>query len=518
MITPKDYQTDSAYKLSGIINDFKGAVLHSDEGTGKTLTACMVCEISSFKKILWVCPAKVILNTRKKINDYKEIGLESDIELISYDKFANPNFSLFKYDFIIFDECQHLINWNAKYTQRFVRIRKKFLAMSATPVFKSVLDFAYVIRKTGAFGSMSMDQFKIKFFGAVPSQFGNRLETGDFQNKEEFFTHANRAMVSLTQAQAGFTAKAHMDIVTLEGTYEIPEDITQSTRCKVECGLNKAEQAADYIHNYMEATHSNALILCHFHETAELVNKRLMKFGIKATLALTKESVAKAFENEDYYIITTLGLTSSGFDANYMNHVFMVESTYSYLQDRQSIRRCLRLGKESDISVEYFALKNEIPLMQSLNRKYLEDFQINDKEEHSKFGPSSLAILEKCPGSYWLPNYQSFEYAYAAFKGTKAHEGMETYIENPDLPVPHIVREECGGLIQYARDIQRRGGMSACETKVAAPSVRDDFHGTVDFCVTMMIALKVMTVIDYKSGRRGVKGSPTIFNYLHMPL
>ena len=144
----------------------------------------------------------------------------------------------------------------------------------------------------------------------------------------------------------------------------------------------------------------------------------------------------------------------------------------------------------------YYHVENEIPLMKSLNRMYLEDFQRKNREEHSKFGPSSLAGLEKCPGSYWMENYQSFEYAYSAFKGHKAHEGMEVYIKNRDLVPPRVFVEECGALIQYARRVQDNGDAWGCEDRIGAQQYRR-FFGTVDFWHYNK-SNKIFTVVDLK--------------------
>ena len=147
--------------------------------------------------------------------------------------------------------------------------------------------------------------------------------------------------------------------------------------------------------------------------------------------------------------------------------------------------------------------------MKSLNRKYLEDYRRKNREEHSKFGPSSLAGLEKCPGAYWMENYQSFEYAYSAFKGHKAHEGMERYIKDIYLTPPKIVVKECGAMIQYARRVQRNEEMWGCEERVSDPTIREDFFGTVDFWHYSKLN-ETLTVVDLKSGRWSVDAKNNI--------
>ena len=500
MMTPDGYQEEAAYKLSGILSDYNGAILQMDEGLGKTITGALTCDLGAFSKVLWVCPAASRPNTMKKLKALKEIGIDADFSVISYDKFGNPRTVINTYDLIIFDECHYLRNWSASYTKRFTRLRQKFLAMSATPEFKSIMDCTYVIRKTGAFGKMSADAFKVKYFGAVPSNYGRHLVVGDFQNKEEFFTYADRTKITITHESAGIgMGKADIDLQLLEGTYKLPKDITESTACRIHCGKLKVAEACERIAKRWRG--EPVLILTQFHDVAMEAFK-LLKI-LRPVLALDAKQVGKAFESQEPVIITTGGLTKSGFDANYIDNVHIIESSYSFLQDRQSIRRCLRRGKKHDINVVYYHLENEIPLMKSLNRRYLEDYRRKNKEEHSKFGPSSLAGLEKCPGSYWMENYQSFEYAYSAFKGHKAHEGMEVYIKNRLIDPPRVVVEECGALIQYARRMQERGDDWGCEDRVSYAEIRADFFGTVDFW-HFDRHNKILTVVDLKSGRWSV--------------
>ena len=503
---PDGFQEEAAYKLAGILSDYSGAILQADEGLGKTLMAALTCDLGLFSKVLWVCPAASRNDTIKKLEDLKEIGVEAEFNVISYHKFGNPRTVVNTYDLIIFDECHYLRNWGNSYTKRFVRIRQKFLAMSATPVFKSVLDLTYVIRKTGAFGKLSSDAFKVKYFGAVPSNFGNHLTVGEFQNKEEFFTYADRTRIEITHESAGIgMGKADIKLQLLEGTYKLPKDITESTECRVHCGkLKVADACEDILRNWRGQP---MLILTQFHDVAEEAMK-LLKL-MRPVLALDAKQVGKVFESQKPVIITTGGLTKSGFDANYIDDIAIIESSYSFLQDRQSIRRCLRRGKKHDIRVTYYHLENEIPLMKSLNRRYLEDYRRKNREAHSKFGPSSLAGLEKCPGSYWMENYQSFEYAYSAFKGHKAHEGMERYIKNRDLVPPKIVAKECGALIQYARRVQDRGDEWGCEARVSDTTIREDFFGTVDFWHYNK-PNRTLTVVDLKSGRWSVDAKKNI--------
>ena len=388
--------------LDDILRRYKGAVLRGEEGTGKTLMASTIAE--SYEKVLWVCPAGVIKDIRAKIDEYK---LDVDIDLISYHGFGNVNKisakDMKQYDFMIFDECHNLRNYKASWTTRFVRLRgpQQYLFLSGTPLLKSPMDFMYVLRKCGLWAGKSTNDFKIRYFGATPSKFGDFLDIGEFQNATCFQTQVDKvtALIKHKDIDSNMpNMNLHFEMV--EGDYEKPKDITKETTVRKEYGLRKVPQVAERIRAIRRENMGSkvSITLCHFHETAKGIHRE-----IGGTLALTPKGVSQAIESAKFnggHIVTTLGLTSSSYNFNECNTVFIVESTYSFPLDRQSINRCRRIGKTDEVDVYYFAYAGEAPLLKSFQRKYLTESIGN----HAKMGPSKLARLEKCPGSYWLPD------------------------------------------------------------------------------------------------------------------
>ena len=368
-------------RLFRIINTpgFRGAVLRGDEGTGKTIIAYRVAYLMRpHGRTLYVTPA----GARKDIeNKLKQYGGDELIDVISYHKFKSvhkmPAAEIAKYALIIFDECHNLRKYSNGATRRMISLggKKKFLFMSGTPMVKCESDFLYVLRKCGVWKGKSMRAIKVRYFNALPSYFGNFLELGEFQNEEEFYDHASQVTVELSHKDVDpdipdFKIK---DII-VPGTPKPFTCIEEETATRLENGLKKVPHCAEHIIIAAYVFDGPILALTHFHEVAEELGKKINRKPV-----LTKEGVFKAFEElrtgKRKILITTLGLTQSSLDLNECNHVFLVESTYSFATDRQSIRRCQRIGKRDIVNVYYMRMEDERPVDISMSRKHLTEMR-----------------------------------------------------------------------------------------------------------------------------------------------
>ena len=502
-------QREAVLKLVHILNEYPGAILRADEGTGKTIMAAQLASILD-KKTLFVGNAFAKKDVEKKLEQYTEWGIEADITCVSYHAFGNINkINPNDYEFIIFDECHMLRNWTNNWTQRFVRLRnKQFLFMSGTPMIKSPKDFMYVARKCGIFEG-STDDFKRKYFGAKPSHFGNFLELGEFQNEVDFQVRLDKVCVELTHRQLD---KSIPDLIPahylLEGEYVKPESIKEETQKRLEAGLSKVAQACRIIR---EEKKERSLILCYFHDTAKAVAENL---GVKASL--TGEAVYKAIEDSKRnggHVVATLGLTQSSFDFNECDTVYLVESNYSYPLDRQSIRRCQRVGKRNKVDVKYFVLEGEQSLITSWKRHYL-----TRRFDGKTFSPSQLAIWEKCPGSYWLEEEDKPEFLIkAATKGTHNHRALELCLKNPGVEIPDSVDPIVQGCIEHCRKLMEENVMHGVESKVTDPSIDHRLRGMVDFWAYDTCD-NHLTVIDYKNGKTpvSVEDNLQLLTYAHL--
>ena len=355
-----------------------------------------------------------------------------------------------------------------------------------------------------------MERIKIKYFDAKRSRYGDFLELGEFQNGEDFQAHLDQVSYDIKQEDADSAIPVpsfHSQVIDKD--YPVPKDITEETACRLEAGLMKVPEAAEYIeHEIFNHNKKTSLVLCHFHEVAEALAKRL-----RFPVALNSKDVSKEFKRlakEGGCLITTLGLTDSNLDLNECDNVYMVESTYTAMQDRQSIRRCLRLGKRTVVDVTYFMLKGELPLAKSMSRLYLGS---SLKPANSSMGPSSLKRLEMCPGSYWIPKEDDNKFEGAAYFGTLAHSALERCLINPDIEISNAYSGPLTFAIEYCRS--RLDKQHGIEDKVDLMSIHPEMYGTCDFWVYDDGHLEVY---DYKNGvqRIPVKDNLQLLAYAAM--
>ena len=185
--------------------------------------------------------------------------------------------------------------------------------------------------------------------------------------------------------------------------------------------------------------------------------------------------------------------------------MYLAESTYSFPQDRQSIRRCYRIGKQNDLHVKYFTLEGERPIITSLTRKYLTD----RLQDHSRMGPSSLSVLEKCPGSFWLPDTSDrMDYIEeASTKGDRHHKALEELAKDTDAIIPEHFPIDIRAAVGHYRKTLEGADKFGFEERVSAPSFHEELWGTCDF-----YAYKndVLYIIDYKSGKKQIKAEDNL--------
>ena len=492
------WQEKAAYSLNHLLNNGPGAILRGECGLGKTYIAGKLVLIRGLKSVLWVAPAFALPDLKEKVTELG-LGVEDRITFMSYNVFREGNVNLNDHDFYIFDECHTLRHWKAAVTRQFSRVasRRPHLSISATPTIQHELDFLYVLRRAGAFHGMSIPEIKIKFFQAEPSRFHEGLNTYDLVRKDEFYSEVNKKVYDLRWADVVDDApKIIPTILPLPIVCTPFKSLKEETKASVIDGVRKVSAGCKHILKFTE-DNPNCLILTKYHATAREIERMLTKNKVKSYLGLSAKAVGKIcgqFELGEYSgpIVTTLGLTRSSFDLNSVSNILIVESSYSYNLDIQSIMRCRRLGKTEDVKVSYLAFRDDRAVRKVLNRLNLN--QVSNKTTHSKFGPSSLSLLKTCPGAYWMDDTSSFIYAGHAWLGKQHHHDVETFIKDDELPIPKGNTEK---VIAWGRQLKAEGWEVHSELWMEDPSIRHDFNGTAD-----IVAVKgdELIVGDYKNG------------------
>ena len=494
-----NFQQKAVATLKQMLKEHNGVILRADEGLGKTIMAYNI--IPKGEAALLVAPAKAVKDIQQKLTSYAA----DNIDVISYHAFGNTfdsgisNAQLRRYNYVIFDECHYLRNYTASWTQRFVRLRsfgRKFLFMSATPLIKSPRDYVYVLRKTGIYGSMTTTEFYERYFDAKKSRYGDFLEFGPFRNKEDFRAHLERVSIDICQEDvAPYMPGILFNFIELNYPYAVAKKIQEETQVRLKNGLAKVAA-----YDPMKRT-TFGLYLCHFHEVGKALAKKL-NIPFASTHKQVQDCIKQFNKEKLPGFVTTLGLTNSSLDFNKCNVVTMFESNYSWALDRQSFKRCYRLGKKEPLHVHYVHNLFERPLLTAIKNKA--NLEMNpDAPAHSKLGPSSLALLEQCPGSYWIDDHSPNPHLGAAAVGTLLHDSAEHLINNPHIPIPDVYKDTIANYVEHCRGLAELAEACGAEQRLSfkdpALSIGDQrVEGTVDFYA---IVGKVLHVIDYKNGR-----------------
>ena len=477
----------------GILKLKPGAILRMDEGLGKTHVAHSIAK--KYNKVLWVGPAGTLPDIKKKIG-------KDWCTYVSYHGFPKPAIKPSDYDLIIFDECHHLRNWSAQWTQKFVRIgtkNTKLLFLSATPATKDVLDYKYIMRKCGCFHDFKgMSDVYIHFFSAKPSRYGDFLEKGEFINREDFVTRLEQVLFDMTKKDADEDLPP-----PIYNCFELPIeaeeawDITEETKVRIRNGSGKVVPALALIQAKLEEKGiKKSLILGVFHENVQLLHT---SSPFPTRIALDSKSVKQAFEDmktQDFHLVTTMGLTQSSLDLNECDDIFIFESTYSFALDRQSISRCHRIGKRSQLTVNYIIMQNEATIKKAIPRAKLLDMK--SYTDGARIRPSQLKILDDCPGSLWFQKPDTSWVAPYAFFGTQMHAALERFINKDDIEIPASVPEGVANCVKFCRGLRRSATRFGVEDKI---QLEDNFRGTADF---WCISDNTLTVLDYKNGKHPV--------------
>lgn len=129
----------------------------------------------------------------------------------------------------------------------------------------------------------------------------------------------------------------------------------------------------------------------------------------------------------------------------------------------------------------------------------------NDEDEHSRFGPSGLAQLAKCPGSLWLD--EPYERSTgAADLGTTWHIEAENALNDLQrvarwAPIYHYV--------EFCIDTISEGVQWGIETPLKDESIHKEFWGTCDF-YAWNEKTKTLTICDYKNGKFPVEAEQNV--------
>ena len=161
---------------------------------------------------------------------------------------------------------------------------------------------------------------------------------------------------------------------------------------------------------------------------------------------------------------------------------------------------------QHDGSLKYsaYTMQERLAELQELLLDHTVDLAVleakfKDEEEHSRFGPSGLAHLSKCPGSLWIEEpFKRCEGA--AMLGSMWHDRAERLLKTVEDVSQHA---PIADYVNRARHMMV-GCMNGIEEWHEDKKVHPEFSGTCDFYAYDPVN-KWLYVMDYKNGKFPVK-------------
>lgn len=388
------------YQENYFLNVKKNWIYDMDTGTGKTFMG-----LNHYLKLFPECKLLIIAPASKVKEGgwqrtIKELNLNIEYEIFSYNMLSKIAKNYGKETFIIFDEGHRLKNstgvWG-KAGYLLSQTTKGFIILSATPIpngwedainyfkmFKIVKNKTEFLReycKTDAiFGYNRITGYKNEhILGAYWNEISRRL------NKSEALD-----LPALVQTEVFFKRSTRYKTTWKERIWEgvvFENNMDYRHALRVSTSL---EEKIKYLSSFLEDTNNNVIIFYNYDE--ELVEMKKAFVGLGKTIYECNGKV-KNFPLKDEWenIKNTITLANykSGSEAvefTYGNVIIYFTPTESYTEFVQSIGRCYRNGQNAKVTVYKYITTNTIEeqIYSALSKKQDFNFKLWIEQENRR--------------------------------------------------------------------------------------------------------------------------------------
>lgn len=200
-----------------LFKNLRQLALFMEAGTGKTLTALMLClqKLKRKSKILIICPKNLISSWEDEIEKHLKDGLKTfDFTIKNYEHIrAKIHDYLEEWDFIILDECHRIKNRRSKTAKALWKLKAKYrLILSGTSVAKDEIDL--------------WSQFKFlnpNIWGSNFSEFADQaLDIKDWGEYQTYVPNKKKIRSFINRAKKFIYRVTLDEIVDLPGQLNVP--------------------------------------------------------------------------------------------------------------------------------------------------------------------------------------------------------------------------------------------------------------------------------------------------------
>lgn len=393
-------------------------VLIADEpGLGKTVQAIGIMNFRPGTPILIVCPASLMTNWKRHIEDWSVNKLtiqliqsgrdelrDCDCYIISFNLTTNKILfdKLFKKGFyyIIFDEVHYLKTSTSQRTNSCLGSKKKEgllsvskygISLTGTPAPNRPIELYTLITafcpealsKNGVV--MSEETYGFKYCGGRYDErgrpdfrgasnlkdLGRRLRSTfmirrkkidvlkDLPEKRSVITYLNmdKDCEELVEAMKEFK-------VSSLSKGAIPVSYEGLSEMRRELGEKKAPIAAEYIRTRLES-HKKIIVFAHHKDVITILEEELSEYGVLKIIGATPKNkrqgiVDQFHEDESKRIFLASGAAREGLTIIASSYVIFVEFDWVPGNNEQSIDRAHRIGQKKSVLADFLVFENSL--------------------------------------------------------------------------------------------------------------------------------------------------------------
>lgn len=369
--------TEEQYLAYEKFKKLKVGALFMKQGTGKTRVALELIRETDSDFVLFLCPFSTKANLLAEI---KKWGIKKSFQIVGYETLSMSDrtyleliseLSKHQKVFIVADESVFIKNDANKRWQRLLELAKLSeyrLILNGTPITKDEWDiYNQMYFLSPLIIDMSRQQFLNVFFKKISFK-----KKG--QSAREFYKLADTNINYLHKLISPYIFECDFTFDRKIASKEIEIGASGDAREKYEqqksrllTSLAIGESCIEQFQNLAVACFGDKerhiaiakhlkgqiIVFCSFLNEVKHISKEIDCYVITGATK-DRESVLRAFENDNKPLLMTFGVGAFGLNLQFCNRIAFASLIFDYAKIDQAISRIKRIGQNRDIEYIYF--------------------------------------------------------------------------------------------------------------------------------------------------------------------
>ena len=408
------------FQLAGVsaILNREGVFLADEPGLGKTPQTICAINVARPKKVLIVCPALLIYNWYKELQDWltfepsvgvfdaarpilQASAINSDICIISYDSLSTREaiFTKIDYDWIVCDEAHYLKNETANRTKvllsggnALLKKCKKYILVSGTAAPNRLFEIVTYIKHLRAdkFFGLSLTLFNEWFFTKEYDPFkktatcrelrrGTQAEFRATLYHDWFIRREKKDVLTQLPAkqyrlvtlcgdgQVFQELVARSEALNIEDVSHIPSSsIAAVAEVRHAIGIAKAPLVVEYVKDLLESGLEKVVVFAHHRGVVDVLLTKLNRYNPQCVVggmsSAGKDKAVAKFQTDPDCRVIVCNLTAGGVGITLTaaHDVVFAEASYVPGENEQAIDRVHRITQTEKVTAHFPSIPNTI--------------------------------------------------------------------------------------------------------------------------------------------------------------